>query len=299
MVLGSVGSAAGRLLMPMLSDKIGRRPESGSLAEPPLHPQFQDDGAEQQHRRCREADRPGAEPVLPGAEHLPRREIQRRCGFLPPLLVGAGRFGRRVGQQETARQTDRQRQQTQGPERTPDALHRPEALQRQPDECGQEGTGQADRSADDAGRQPFAAFVPFLGAGLDGGVEKRCAQPGGNAERPVEHPARPVGQECRCEKSAAEQGSAPERGCFRPLPILQKPAHHAPDAKRGDQEAEGIACALLGEAVFLHDRLLEYAPCGRKPGQDLNGGTCEQDRPRVLCGYLLHFVSPQRIVCPF
>ena len=229
------------------------------------------------------------------AQHLQGGQVERRGVPAPALLFRPLLFGRRINEQQTARQTDRKSQCPQRPERASDALHRPEALQRRPDEDGEERTGQAHRAPDDAGGQPLAALVPFLGAGLDGRIQKRRAQPRRDAERPKEKTALLPRQQRRRKETAAEQGRAPERSAPGAFPVLQKAADHAPDAERRDQEAERIPGPLLAQAVLVHHRLLEYAPRGGQARQHLNGGPRRQDGPRMFCRKLLHFLHH---LCP-
>ena len=197
---------------------------------------------------------------MPGAEHLPRGEVQPRGRLSPALLAGPGLFRWRVGQQGTAHEANGQGERPQRPERAPDALHRAKAPQRRPDKDREERAGEPHRPADDTRGQPLAALVPFLGAGLDGGVQKGRAQPRRDTEQYPEPPACGPGQEGRRKEPAAEQGRAPERRAARAVPVLQKAADHTPHPECRDQDAERQPGPLFREAVLLHDRLLEHAP---------------------------------------
>ena len=184
-----------------------------------------------------------------------------RPGCLSPaLLLGLLLCRGRVGEQGTAHKADRQRECPQRPERSPDPLHRAKAFQRRADESGQERTAQAHRAANDPRGKALAPGVPFLGAGLDGRVEKRRAQPRRNAEHcPEPYPLLP-GQEGRRKEPAAEQAGAPQRRTARAFFILQKTADDASHPERCDQDAERIASAVLGQAELVHHRLLEHHP---------------------------------------
>ena len=223
-----------------------------------------------------------------GAEHLQRGQIQRRSRFAFALLFRLRLFGRRVHQQHAAPKADRQRQRPQRPESPPDALHRPEALERRSDKDGQERTGKSHRPADDAGGEALPALVPLLGAGLDGRVQERRAQPRRDAEHPKEKAALLPRQKGRRKEPAAEQGCAPERRAAGAFPVLQKAADDAPDAEGRDQNAKGIPGPLFAQAVLLHHRLLEHAPRCGQTRQHLNGRSCRQNGPRMFLGKLLH-----------
>ena len=72
---------------------------------------------------------------------------------------------------------------------------------------------------------------------------------------------------------------------------LQKAANDAPHAERRDEDAKGIPCPLLAQAVFLHDRLLEHAPRSGQACQYLDGRARRQDGPGSC---FLHFVHHLR-----
>ena len=190
-------------------------------------------------------------------QHLPRGEVE---GVFDAWLLF---FLRRVAEHRTARKAHRQGERAKRPERAPDPLHRAKAPQRRPDKQGQERAGKSHRTADDPGRQPLAPRVPLLGAGLDRGVQKGCAQPRRDAEGQKEPPPCPARQKGRCKKAAAEQGCAPQRRAARPLFVLQKTAQHTPHPKGGNKQGKGVTRPLLRKAVFLHDRLLKNAPSRR------------------------------------
>ena len=211
---------------------------------------------------------------------------------------------RRVLQKQTAHKAYRQGDRTQCPEGPPDALHDPKSPHCRAHEYGEEGTAQAHRPADDAGGQPLAVGVPLLGAGLDGRIQKRRAQPRRDAERQKERLCAARRQQARRKKAAAEQGGAPQARAAGAVPVLQEAAQHAPHTEGRDEDAKRIPRPLLRQAVFLHDRLLEHAPRRRKPREHLNGGPGGKDRPRVFCCKLLfhRFTSKSvqfAIVCPF
>ena len=233
------------------------------------------------------------------SEHLQRGKVEGRGALSPALLLGLLLCRGRVGEQGTAHKADRQRECPQRPERPPDPLHRTKALQRRADESGQERTAQAHRAANDPRGKALAPGVPFLGAGLDGRVEKRRAQPRRNAEHcPEPYPLLP-GQEGRRKEPAAEQAGAPQRRAARAFFILQKTTDDASHPERCNQDAERIASAVLGQAELVHHRLLEHAPRRRQARQDLNGRP-RQDRPGVARCKLLHlFYHLVLSVCPF
>ena len=214
-------------------------------------------------------------------------EKQGRRGLGLSLPAGLRLFGRRVGQQCTAREADRQGQRTQRPERAPDALHRPETPQRRADKDGQERSAQPHCAPDDAGGEALPALVPLLGAGLDGRIEEGCAEPCRDAEHPEKSTPLLCRESRRREESAAEQTCPPQSRKAWPLLILQKAA----DDAKCDEHSEGIACPLLAEAVFLHDRSLKHAPRGGQARQYLDGRARRQDGPGSC---FLHFVHHLR-----
>ena len=233
------------------------------------------------------------------SEHLQRGKVEGRGAFSPALLLGLLLCRRRVGEQGAAHKADRQREYPQRPERPPDPLHRAKALQRRADESGQERTAQAHRAANDPRGKALAPGVPFLGAGLDGRVEKRRAQPRRNAEHcPEPYPLLP-GQEGRRKEPAAEQAGAPQRRAARAFFILQKTTDDASHPERCDQDAERIASAVLGQAELIHHRLLEHAPRRRQARQDLNGRPRRQDGPRMFCCKLLFHCLPSEWFFPY
>ena len=90
-------------------------------------------------------------------------------------------------------------------------------------------------------------------------------------------------QDSRCKKSAAQQCCSPQSRTPRASAVLQKAAEDAPHAERRNEDAEGIACPLLAQAVLVHDRLLEYAPRRRDAGEQLRRRPCRQNvRPAIL-----------------
>ena len=244
------------------------RPHRLALFQPPLHPQPEDDGAEQQHRRGGKANRCGAQPVLPGPEHL-------AGGVVGALLPGGSLLGLgRVAQQGRPRQAHRQGRAPQGPEGPPD----PPQGGQQPHHHRQKGPRQPGGGPDDAGGKALFPLVPLLDAGLDGRVQKGGAQPRRDAEAPGQGPAPVPRQQGRPQNQPPfQQGGAPEGGAAGAVLVLQKAPDDAPHPIGRNQNAEGQGGGPLLQGVFLHHRLLEHTPGGGQAGEQLDAGPGGQD----------------------
>ena len=100
----------------------------------------------------------------------------------------------------------------------------------------------------------------------------------------------------RTRRRAGQCPTAPRSvGLFYPAKTTDDASH----PERRDQDAERIACAVLGQAELVHHRLLEHAPRRRQARQDLNGRPRRQDRPGVFCCKLLFHCLPSEWFFPY
>ena len=152
--------------------------------------------------------------------------------------------------------------------------------------------------------RPLRPAYHFCAQDWMDGYRNAVPSPAGMLNARKKLPALPPGRIAAAKNTAAQQCCSPQSRTPRASAVLQKAAEDAPHAERRNEDAEGIACPLLAQAILVHDRLLEHAPRRRKPREHLNGGPGGKDRPRVFCCKLLfhRFTSKSvqfAIVCPF